>query len=200
MLAENAVSRFDEKVLSAQSHFRAVMDAMAHPGRIVFIAARDEVSAPMMRATAALARALFDHDTPIWRDAAMSGHDVTQWLRFHTDAPLADDSERAAFALIGDGEALGDLEAFAHGTAEYPDHSTTLIVQTRSLSAGARYTLSGPGIAGSRVIRADLQLRDLLARLAKNVLTFPRGIDIVLVNDDAIMAIPRTTRVFSTEG
>jgi alpha-D-ribose 1-methylphosphonate 5-triphosphate synthase subunit PhnH len=29
---------------------------------------------------------------------------------------------------------------------------------------------------------------------------FPRGIDVVLVHDDAIVAIPRTTRLLATGG
>jgi alpha-D-ribose 1-methylphosphonate 5-triphosphate synthase subunit PhnH len=35
----------------------------------------------------------------------------------------------------------------------------------------------------------------MVERLAINAALFPRGIDVVLVADDAVVAIPRTTRV-----
>jgi alpha-D-ribose 1-methylphosphonate 5-triphosphate synthase subunit PhnH len=45
------------------------------------------------------------------------------------------------------------------------------------------------------MLRAAIQPPDLLERLAINQPLFPRGIDVVLVHDDAIVAIPRTTRL-----
>ena len=51
----------------------------------------------MMRQLAAIALTLFDHDTPIWLDAAMSGtSNVAKWLKFHTSAPVVSDSTIAA--------------------------------------------------------------------------------------------------------
>jgi alpha-D-ribose 1-methylphosphonate 5-triphosphate synthase subunit PhnH len=41
---------------------------------------------------------------------------------------------------------------------------------------------------------------DLFERLAINAKLFPRGIDVVLVADDAIVAIPRTTRLVGSGG
>jgi alpha-D-ribose 1-methylphosphonate 5-triphosphate synthase subunit PhnH len=55
--------------------------------------------------------------------------------------------------------------------------------------------LRGPGIDGTAVLQARIQPPDLFERLAINAALFPRGIDVVLVADDAIVAIPRTTRL-----
>ena len=63
---------FADKVLSAQSTFRSVMDAMARPGTIQRIAVAAGTPSPLMRGAAAIALTLFDHDTPVWLDAAMS--------------------------------------------------------------------------------------------------------------------------------
>ena len=63
---------FADKVLSAQSTFRSVMDAMARPGSVQRISAVAGTPAAMMRGTAAIALTLFDHDTPVWLDPAMS--------------------------------------------------------------------------------------------------------------------------------
>ena len=63
---------FADKVLSAQSTFRSVMDAMARPGSVQRIAAAAGTPDAMMRGTAAVALTLFDHDTPVWLDRRMS--------------------------------------------------------------------------------------------------------------------------------
>lgn len=187
---------FADKVLSAQTTFRSVMDAMARPGSVQRVTAESGVPAALMRGTAAIALTLFDHDTPVWLDPLMSETpDVGKWLKFHTSAPVIADSSVCSFALIGDPRALPALDRFAFGTSEYPDRSTTVILQVESLAQGSAFELSGPGIDGTAVLRATLQPADLFERLAINATLFPRGIDVVLVADDAVVAIPRTTRL-----
>jgi alpha-D-ribose 1-methylphosphonate 5-triphosphate synthase subunit PhnH len=192
---------FADKVLSAQSTFRSVMDAMARPGSVQRIAAVAGTPDVMMRGTAAIALTLFDHDTPVWLDARMSetSH-VAKWLKFHTSAPVIADSSISSFALIGEPQNLPALDRFAFGSNEYPDRSTTLILQVDSLTQGPAFELRGPGIDGTAILQASLQPRDLLERLSINVTLFPRGIDVVLVHDDAIVAIPRTTRLAARGG
>jgi alpha-D-ribose 1-methylphosphonate 5-triphosphate synthase subunit PhnH len=187
---------FADKVLSAQSTFRSVMDAMARPGSVQQIGVATGAPSPLMRGAAAIALTLFDHDTPVWLDPAMSEtSDVTKWLKFHTGAPVIADSSICSFALIGDPEALPALDRFAFGSNEYPDRSTTLILQVESLTEGSRFELRGPGIDGTAVLQATIEPADLFERLGINAALFPRGIDIVLVAGDAIVAIPRTTRL-----
>jgi alpha-D-ribose 1-methylphosphonate 5-triphosphate synthase subunit PhnH len=187
---------FADKVLSAQSTFRSVMDAMARPGSVQRIVAAAGTPAGIMRGTAAIALTLFDHDTPVWLDPLISEtSNVTKWLKFHTGAPVVGDSSICSFALIGDAAALPSLDRFSFGTNEYPDRSTTLILQVESLTQGKNLELRGPGIDGTAVLQARVQPADLFERLAINATLFPRGIDVVLVHDDAIVAIPRTTRL-----
>jgi alpha-D-ribose 1-methylphosphonate 5-triphosphate synthase subunit PhnH len=187
---------FADKVLSAQSTFRSVMNGMARPGSVQRIVAAAGAPHPMMRGTAAIALTLFDHDTPIWLDQRMSEtSDVAKWLKFHTSAPVVQDSSICSFALIGDASALPSLDRFSFGSNEYPDRSTTLILQVESVKQGAGLELRGPGIDGTAVLQAAIQPPDLFERLAINAALFPRGIDVVLVHDDAIVAIPRTTRL-----
>lgn len=187
---------FADKVRSAQTTFRSVMDAMARPGSVQRIVAMTGSPAPMMRGTAAIALTLFDHDTPLWLDTRMSDTaDIAKWLRFHTGAPVVSESSICSFALVGDARALPALDRFAFGSNEYPDRSTTLILQVESLTLGRTFELCGPGIDGTAVLRAAVEPADLFDRLAVNAELFPRGIDVVLVADDAVVAIPRTTRV-----
>jgi alpha-D-ribose 1-methylphosphonate 5-triphosphate synthase subunit PhnH len=187
---------FADKVLSSQTTFRSVMDAMARPGSVQPIVATAGTPAAMMRGTAAIALTLFDHDTPIWLDPVMSEtSDVAKWLKFHTSAPVIQDPSICSFALIGDPSALSDLDRFSFGSNEYPDRSSTLILQVESLTRGPAVELRGPGIEGVATLQAALAPSDLFERLAINAGLFPRGIDVVLVHDDAIVAIPRTTRL-----
>ena len=72
---------FADRVLSAQSTFRSVMDAMARPGSVQRIAAAAGTPGAMMRGSAAIALTLFDHDTPVWLDPQMlETSDLTKWL------------------------------------------------------------------------------------------------------------------------
>ena len=201
MSVPELAASFADPVLASQSVFRTIMDAMARPGSIQRIAAESGTPSPLMRGSAALALALFDHDTPIWLDAAMAeSGEVARWLKFYTGAPLTNDPSAASFALIGAGETMPELERFALGTPEYPDRSTTLIIQVEGLGAGEAFRLYGPGIKGETDFRASLQPADLFDRLAVNAALFPRGIDVVLVDDDRIAAIPRTTRLVNPQG
>ena len=192
---------FADKVKSAQSTFRVVMEAMARPGSVQRVVAAVGAPTPVMRGTAAIALTLFDHDTPIWLDSKMSEtSEVAKWLKFHTSAPVVADSSICSFALIGDAGALPDLSHFALGTNEYPDRSTTLVLQVKDLTRGEVYEMRGPGIDGSAVLQAIIEPKNLFERLAVNGSLFPRGVDVVLVADDAIVAIPRTTRLVGRGG
>jgi alpha-D-ribose 1-methylphosphonate 5-triphosphate synthase subunit PhnH len=189
-------SGFADKVLSAQITFRSVMDAMARPGSVHCIASASGTPSGVMRGTAAIALTLFDHDTPLWLDPRMSeAPEVEKWLKFHTGAPVVSDPSICSFALIGNAAELPALDRFSFGSNEYPDRSTTLILQVESLREGLAFALSGPGIEGTTVLHATIEPLDLFARLAINATLFPRGIDVVLVADDAVVAIPRTTRL-----
>jgi alpha-D-ribose 1-methylphosphonate 5-triphosphate synthase subunit PhnH len=192
---------FADKVISAQNTFRSVMEAMARPGSVQHIAASVGAPGGVMRGAAAIALTLFDHDTPIWLDPSLSAtSEVSKWLKFHTSAPVVSDSSICSFALLGDAAALPTLGSFSFGSAEYPDRSTTLILQVESLSEGPVFELRGPGIDGIARLQAKIKPQDLFDRLAVNATLFPRGIDVVLVHDDLIVAIPRTTRLVAQGG
>ncbi len=192
---------FSDKVLSAQATFRSVMNAMARPGSVHRVAALAGAPGAMMRGTAAIALTLFDHDTPVWLDPLISKTvDVTKWLKFHTGAPVTANSSICSFAMIGDARTLPALDRFAFGSNEYPDRSTTLILQVESLTQGPPLELRGPGINGAAMLQATIQPADLFERLEINRTLFPRGIDVMLVADDAIAAMPRTTRLVAKGG
>lgn len=177
----------------SQAAFRAAMDAMARPGEIKTLRGPAAPS-PLAPATAALVRHLADYETPIWLDAALNTPAVKEWIRFQAGAPVTEDKSAATFALIADPRRLPDLMQFALGTEEYPDRSTTLIVQVERFD-GAPIFIAGPGIKDRRAFAATPLPDDFAARLSANRELFPRGVDIILVAGDGIIGLPRSVRI-----
>jgi alpha-D-ribose 1-methylphosphonate 5-triphosphate synthase subunit PhnH len=191
----------NETVVTAQATFRAVMNATARPGSIETLHHVPSAPGPLSPGAAALALALFDHDTPIWLDAALAEKPaVSDWLRFQTGVPVTADPMEAAFALVSDAEKLPPLHLFNPGTPEYPDRSTTLILQIATFATGSRIVLTGPGIRGRQILQAAPLPDDLPAQLTLNRGLFPRGVDLLLVSSDSVAAIPRSARLMTGEG
>jgi alpha-D-ribose 1-methylphosphonate 5-triphosphate synthase subunit PhnH len=191
---------FAEPVFEAQSVFRAVMDAMARPGKIVDILEKAAPPAPLSPESGALALCLFDHETPVWLDAALAGApDVADWLRFHTGAPVVSEPNEAAFALVSDPSRMPVLAAFRPGTSEYPDRSTTLIVAIETLDGPALFTLSGPGIKDTEHLSPHPLPVGFADQATANHALFPRGVDIIFTAAGKLAALPRSTRI-TTQG
>lgn len=173
--------------------FRALTDAMAHPGEIKQVPARPPAPPQLMPATAALCLSLLDFETPLWLQQQQPA--VHEYLRFHCGCPLVSEPARAAFALITSTPAMPTFSLFNPGEPEYPDRSATLLVQVASLSNAAGVRLSGPGL--QTPIRLDVagMSADFWYGLQATRATFPCGVDVVFVCGDRIAALPRTTQI-----
>ncbi len=185
---------FVDPVTGGQAAFRALMDAMARPGTVQ--AAGELLSPPggLMQASAALLLSVCDFETTLWIDGDYSA-DVADWLRFHTGAVLVEEPARATFALTSGAGMSVRLADLAQGIAAFPDRSTTLLVEVRSLSEGPARVVSGPGIAGTATLAASDLPEDFDAQWTANRAGFPLGVDLVLVNGHAFVALPRSMRV-----
>jgi alpha-D-ribose 1-methylphosphonate 5-triphosphate synthase subunit PhnH len=189
---------FADPVHGSQTAFRALMDALANPGLAQPLGGAT-APAGLAPGLAAIALAMCDHDTLVWLDPALvQNAAIEAWLRFQTGAPLTADPSRAAFALVSGASRLPPLDQFALGTAEYPDRSTTMALSLPALTGGQPLTLRGPGIQHTRTISPTGLPADFLAQWTANRALFPRGIDLLLVADDQVIGLPRTTRI-STE-
>lgn len=166
--------------------FRALMNAIARPGQIEVLSG-GKAPAPVSEAAATLILTLADKDTPIHLASGWDVPEVRDWITFHTGAPLVG-ADSASFAL-GDWASLMPTSRFAVGTSEYPDRSTTLIVEMDVLAAtGAE--LRGPGIKDV----AYLSLPEEAAFQA-NARQFPLGLDFYFTAGARVAALPRTTQV-----
>ena len=199
-MTDTLLAGFNDTTLDSQRAFRAALDALSRPGRIVTMPdlLPDGAPQPLMPATAALALALFDYETPVWLDEAADTPAVRDWLRFHCGCPLVSDKAEARFALLaGTAEALAGFDT---GTDAYPDRSATLIRQVENLSDGPAYCLSGPGIAQEETLKINSLYAGFDSDWQKNAKLFPRGLDLFLVAGDRLAGLPRTVAISTGEG
>ncbi|MFK7764022.1 MAG: phosphonate C-P lyase system protein PhnH [Roseobacter sp.] len=185
MQARAFEGRFTNAPIDAAIAFRHIMTAMARPGTIETVTGTSP-PAPLSVAAGCLILCLCDCDTKVFLAPSHDALDVRDWISFHTGAPFADAND-AHFA-IGRWDTL-PLPAFSIGTPEYPDRSTTLVVESASKShEGA--VLTGPGIESNTV----LSLPEIRA-FQRNAGLFPLGLDFFFTSGAHLAALPRTTKV-----
>ena len=195
MTSTAALPGFADDVHDAQATFRAVLEAMAHPGRTVTVPGPKAVPSGLDPATAALLLTLCDGDTPAWLDRGAAP--IAEWLAFRTGTPRVATPAEAAFAVMLAPQVMPPLRDFDWGTDEVPEASTMLIVQVRALAEGAGWMLRGPGIATQvRLSVGGLPEAWAADRRAMQA-AFPRGVDVVFACGHRVAALPRTTIVES---
>lgn len=190
---------FAEPVHHAQSVFRMMMDCLSRPGTVQSVTPEIEPPKPMGVAAGAIALTLLDHDTPVWLTPGLFKSAVAEWIGFHTGAPLTREKSDARFAFVEAGAPLSSFGLFATGTQEYPDRSTTIVLEVASLDKGAPLALSGPGIRDSATIAPQGLPEMFLRQWADNRALFPRGVDVVLTAGRHMLGLPRTCKITPRE-
>ncbi|MEJ7688871.1 MAG: phosphonate C-P lyase system protein PhnH [Variovorax sp.] len=193
---------FSDLARGSQAVFRAALEALSHPGRIVDVPHDAQAPSRGHAASAALLLALLDADCTLWLSPSLAASDAAAWLRFHTGCVLVGEPAEAQFAWVAHGDGLPALQHFPQGTDNDPDRAATCVLDVPGLTdaadAGA-WTLRGPGIETTTRLRVDglaPHLADsLLAQRAANHAAFPRGIDLLLAAPDRIVGLPRSTQV-----
>ena len=191
---------FADPVAGAQAVFRATLAALSRPGTIQALPAELTPPEPLTPELAALALALADPDAPIWLGPILAGApDVVDYLRFQTGASIVSRPETAALALVRRPEDLPPLDAFALGSQDYPDRSTTIVLAVDELSAGGpraqTFQVTGPGVKGSASFAASSLPSDFAERALANHALFPRGVDWLLVGSGGVLGLPRSARL-----
>lgn len=186
---------FADPVHGAHASFRTILDALAHPGRIEQMPLCLAGAPPpaLGPAAAAAALTLCDIDTPIWLDAPLAA--AAAYLAFYCGSAITAMPAEACFAFVGDPSHVPPLDAFALGSDEYPDRSTTLVIEVASLTEGLPVRLAGPGIEGERRIAVAGLCAGFWAERARLAELFPRGLDILFTSGAALAALPRSTRI-----
>lgn len=191
---------FADPVGASQTVFRALMDAMARPGSVHALPVVTAPPAPLTTSAAALIATLADADTPVWLDPALSRiPEVREWIVFHTGATVVETPSVAAFAVVAAPQNLSALNGFSLGSQEFPDRSTTIILQVLTLSEGTLFVLEGPGIKDRATLAPAPMPQHFVEQWQSNRAAFPRGVDLVLAGPDCVAALPRSTRLVRRE-
>lgn len=190
---------FSQEVFGSQHVFRAALQALSHPGRLVDVRHDAEVPRCGHAASAALLLALLDADCQLWLSPALRDSDAAAWLRFHTGCKLVETPSQAQFAWIAVADVLPPLQSFSSGSENYPDQSTTCVIDVPALGHGTDtsqdWCLVGPGIQDEIRLRVDGLSHDFVAQWAANHAAFPRGVDLFLATAQQIVGLPRSTRI-----
>lgn len=179
--------------------FRKILASMSRPGRPVAFKPDLEAPVPMFVTTAAIASTLCDYQTPVWLSPSLDSPAVRHYLRFHTSAPLTQNPREAVFAFADAWEAEVGLPSFCAGTHEYPDRSTTLVIQSDSFEAGALVNLTGPGVQHAQAAQVERLDEAFWHGVIANNAGYPVGIDFMFVTREALMSCPRSLHVRTKE-
>jgi alpha-D-ribose 1-methylphosphonate 5-triphosphate synthase subunit PhnH len=181
---------FADPVTDAQGCFRAVLDAMARPGRIHEAGVGLMPPVPLAPASAAVLLTLVDHETPLWLDPDAAAS--REWIAFHCGAPLAIGPETCAFALA---LSLLDLAVLPAGSHEAPERSASIVLQVRAFEGRRRLRLEGPGLREPTVLAIDGLPVQFAGVWEQNRARFPLGVDIILCTGTRLAALPRSVTV-----
>lgn len=184
---------FDNPATDSAEAFRVILNAMARPGRISKLGQKNHPEI-LLDSTWALLLTLVDHAGSVFLPNEYALPTVIASLQFQTGARIAVAPDNAAFVLAKATEATSLLEACDMGSPEYPDRSTTLIVQCEALLEES-VTLSGPGIQTIQNFGASGVAAPFWQVLAARRQHYPRGTDVFFTAPGQIAAIPRSTRI-----
>jgi len=186
------MSDYNAASLDQQRVFRLVLDGMSRPGRLVALDASEEPALALNAGAVAVARTLLDESTPVWIDPGLADDAVVDFLRFYCGCPVTADPAAAAFAFAA--AVLPALDRFSVGDDEFPEASTTVVLQVDRLAAGSDVILAGPGVDGTAGIADPWLPTDFWTQWAALTPLYPCGIDVILTTDDTLCCLPRTVR------
>ena len=187
---------FARPVFESQSTFRVILEAMSRPGRAVKIPVQAGGPPAWPGSLSALVLTLCDMDTPLWLDVSANTPEALRFLRFHCGCPVVAEPARADFAVMLGAQDMICLEEFALGSAEYPEKSCTVLLYSPLIGQGGEaLRIHGPGVEGESQMPRSWLPNNFVEQWLVNGGLFPRGVDVILVGNDAIVGLPRTLKL-----
>ena len=188
------LSGFTNQATDSNRVFRAALEAMSRPGKIVTV---PEFATPdgLNNASTAVLLALADVDTPIWIDPAICTNAILSHLRFHTGAEITSDVSKAAFVIASADSDTDYLNELSLGTPEMPHMSATLILLVDGFSDTPSMVLSGPGIKDKETLGVTPLPKGFLEWAQANQRLFPCGVDTFFASASSLAALPRSSNI-----
>lgn len=185
---------FAEPVREQQRTFRAVMDALSRPTAPTPYSSSLGKAGPLQANAYAIALTLLDFEVSY--HLAPSLAEAERHLTFQTGSRRVDDAGQAQFAFIDLRHDPLDLAAYAQGEPDYPDRSTTVVALCDGAPESKKLVCRGPGIAASSTLSVPGLPADFVDQWQANGTRAPLGIDLLFVMPEAIIGLPRSTRIF----
>lgn len=173
-----AVPQPDTAELRANETFEALLWALSRPGLPRALPDPAEPS---------IVDALLDRECRVFSADPLL---VPQIMR--TGAEIAE-LEQADHVFLGDVQDADVLTQLRQGSDLYPDDGATVVLRC-ALRGGAKLALSGPGVDG-RILVSPKGLPDGFWQMRAQVMRYPMGFDLLLVDGQQVVGIPRSTQV-----
>lgn len=216
MLQSAIVTGFDNPVHDSQYCFRQLMTAMSEPGtvhQVRYLSAPDELLPSVYQ----VALTLFDAQTTVALSTSLNTAEIVQPLVFHCGSPIiaatprhrspagsSDEHEQPTadfivFSVSEWADIIG-CSQITMGEPEYPDRSTTLIMQVPGISTVPlanvmKLRLTGPGIDRERIVFIKGVDAAIVRDWQRNQARFPLGVDLLVCCPESLLALPRTCQV-----
>ncbi len=194
----NAVGRLSpalaDPVHDSQRVFRAILEAISNPGRIVTLPLAPVGPGTISLAAIAALLTLADRDTPVWLGPGIDGDALRDFLRFHAGCPIVPERPRATFG-VATAASLASFDGFEIGTDTYPDRAATVLVEVPALEGGPETTWRGPGIETARAVAIEGLPDGFWSEWAANHAVFPCGLDILFTSGSRLCGLPRSIAV-----
>ena len=199
-IPHNLTPGFAKPVRDAQQVFRAVLEALARPTTPQPVTVRVLPPAPLGATIGAVILALCDEQTPLWLDPALrDAPGVCAWIVFHTGARIVEQVGDASFVVASSPSAAPRLTDLARGTDEEPHRSATLVIDACCAPGVGALSATGPGIPDVAGWNGAGLPWGFLDQWHENHSIFPRGVDIILAAETALLGLPRTTALIGAD-
>ncbi len=170
--------------------FQAMMWALSYPGQTF------ELLNGQLEAYRDIADSLLDLETSFYCEDS----DLLESLHQTGARELSPDRAAYHFYPTLDTVQLPTVKMASIGTLTYPDQAATLIIGCKLGQGGQTLKLAGPGIPPTATQK--IQVRDIPVafwELREQAIRYPRGWDILLIDNQTIVGLPRTTRIAMEE-
>lgn len=183
-------------VHDGQRVFRALLEAMANPGRICDIHTEAHHFVGDQCALLAIGCTLLDNEEKMYVEKNRHLAEELHSLTLSRETSL----EEADFVFLSSELNMGALEQIfshaKHGSYADPHTSATVILFTPEIEGETVLTLSGPGIDGERSLFTNAYVKNVVECMNELGIEYPLGIDLIFCDvKGQLLAVPRLIKV-----